>query len=79
MYKLRKTGGERFDFELFDLAGDPSETRNLFDREDPLHQERARQLQAYKAELVARHHAIAALPELTRTQIESMRSLGYVR
>jgi arylsulfatase A-like enzyme len=79
IYKLRNTDGERFDFELFDLASDPSETRNLFDDSDPLHRQRARQLEVYKTRLVASHHAAAVLPELTRSQLQRMRSLGYVQ
>jgi arylsulfatase A-like enzyme len=72
--------GETFGLERFDLASDPSEERDLFDPRDATDAELARQLEAYKAELVRGARAIAERDRLSRDEEEArLRSLGYVK
>ena len=78
--KLRNLGEEKFGFELFDLARDPEETRNIFDRRQPAHADLARALDSYKAELVRGFERIDAARRLSRDEEEGrLRSLGYVK
>jgi arylsulfatase A-like enzyme len=78
--KLRNLGDERFGFELFDLASDPAEEHDRFDRNDPLHADLARRLEAYKAELVRGAREIEKREQLSRDEEEArLRSLGYVK
>lgn len=65
--------------ELYDLAQDPGETRDLVD----LHPEKARELLRLIArqdkENAVRSHRVQATEELPENVIEGLKSLGYVR
>jgi arylsulfatase A-like enzyme len=60
--------------QLYDLAQDPRETRDV----SLLHPEIARVLRERLTEHLARPGAASRSGELTREQIETLRSLGYV-
>ena len=76
----RNVGGERFAFEVYDLASDPEQRADLWDPEDERHRELARLLQGYKELLVEgwRRRSGAESPS-TEEMERSLRSLGYVR
>lgn len=84
LFKLRRLDGETWTLSAFDLATDPTESRDVFDAADPLHREVADQLRDYKADMVADFHQY----ERTRAvelavdkeeRLESLRSLGYIK
>lgn len=78
VFKWRHLGNEVWGFEVFDLARDPTERRNLYDPGDPLHRDMARRLVAYKELLVGSY---AAEREDAVSQDEKRRllkSLGYL-
>jgi len=84
LFKLRRMDGETWTLEAFDLATDPTESRDIFDPADPRHRAVADELRKYKAELVADFHQF----ERTRAvelavdkeeRLESLRSLGYIQ
>ena len=79
-YKLRRLTDRGFSSFVFDLEGDPTESTNLFDPDDPEQQEMFARLEAYREQLLA-GYAIAEgggdnVPE--DEQVRLLRSLGYV-
>ena len=82
IYKWRNLDGERWGMEVFDLATDAAESRNLYDADRPEHREMLGRLLAYKEHLVKsylRHQGREARRVLPRgDEAESLRSLGYI-
>jgi arylsulfatase A-like enzyme len=79
--KLRKRPAGTFAVEVFDLASDPEERRDLHAPSNPEHARLAADLARYKAALIAAHDAAearAATPEVDSSQHEKLRALGYV-
>ncbi|HVH08067.1 MAG TPA: sulfatase-like hydrolase/transferase [Myxococcota bacterium] len=78
--KLRSLEGGGFGTEVFDLASDPEERRNVYSAADARHEEMRAKLEAYKAHLVdahARRSEPAPLSE--EAEVELLKSLGYVK
>jgi arylsulfatase A-like enzyme len=76
VFKLRNLDGERWGVQLFDLAADPWEERDLFDAANQEHAEMARRLEAYKARLVERFGARST--ERPENALDILQSTGYV-
>jgi len=79
VFKLQRTRSEGFEPRAFDLAADPTETRNLFDPADPEHAQMAEELARYKRTLVEGfdpEHASGLSDEET---YERLKALGYAR
>jgi arylsulfatase A-like enzyme len=83
VFKLRRLPDGQFGFEVFDLASDPWERRNLFRAEDPEHAEIAAALVRYKAGLVAAHDRVpageGAKSPVDGHQLKALRELGYIQ
>jgi hypothetical protein len=83
VFKLRRLLGGQFGFEVFDLASDPWERRNLFRAEDPEHAEIAAALVRYKAGLIAAHDGVPAgegsKSPLRDHELKALRELGYIQ
>ena len=76
--KLRNLDGSRWGIEVFDLAADPEERRNLHDPTDPRHLELEAGLRAYRARLAGAWAPLdPGLPE--EELLRRLRSLGYVK
>jgi arylsulfatase A-like enzyme len=67
--------GSEFQYELYDLATDPGETRSLFDPGIGQHRALAAQLDAYYERLL---HGPYAKTELSAKDLENLEALGYV-
>jgi choline-sulfatase len=65
--------------ELYNLAQDPAETRNLADREPERARDLLRLIAAQDRENAKRSHRAQGTEELPENVIEGLRSLGYVR
>ncbi len=82
VHKWSNTEGLGFSMKVFDRAGDPGETRNLYDPDDAKHEDAKARLLAYKEELVRRYEALRGgeanrrLPR--RREAEALRALGYI-
>lgn len=76
--KLCKLDGSRWGIEVFDLASDPEERRNLHEPGNPSQEALVSELRAYKDRLIrASAPADAALP--AEEELRRLRSLGYVK
>jgi arylsulfatase A-like enzyme len=81
LYKFRNLDGERWGFQLFNLAADPIESTNLFDPTNPTHQEASTRLRNYKQRLVEswdRSHDSDEGVVLDEREEEILRRLGYI-
>jgi hypothetical protein len=83
VYKLHRPEGAGWRVSVYDLATDPTESRDLFDAGDSRHAARAADLRAYKAHLVERYEA-GRLRERERllgadAEAEALRALGYIQ
>jgi len=78
--RLRRDEDGRWRTEAFDLASDPAAERDGFDPGNRLHRDLARELEAYKAHLVARHagHERAESPREDEARARP-RALGYIQ
>ncbi len=65
--------------ELYNLAQDPAETRNLADREPERARDLLRLIATQDRENAKRSHRVQGTEELPENVIEGLRSLGYVR
>ncbi len=78
--RLRRSEEGRWSVEAFDLARDPAAARDVFDPASPLHRELARELEAYKARLVAHHAESQHEQSLHEAEVrERLKSLGYIQ
>ncbi|MEN8181683.1 MAG: hypothetical protein ABFS46_04005, partial [Myxococcota bacterium] len=82
VYKHQKVEEGRWEMQVFDLASDPGETRNLYDPGDVIHTAMAGALEDYKARLVEHYpepgsETPGQLPR--QNEAELLRSLGYIR
>jgi hypothetical protein len=78
-YKLVSLDANEFHAELYDLAVDPGETRNLFDAENSQHASMIERLWKYKRSLAASHRSGKSdEAELSPDALEALRSLGYI-
>lgn len=76
--KLRNLDGSQWGIEVFDLASDPEERRNLYEPGNPRQEALVSDLRAYKDRMTGAYApADASLPE--EEQLRRLRSLGYVR
>ena len=75
--KYRNLDGERWGFEVFDLASDPEERRNLYDPDNPEHRERGAALGRYRDALRAGWDRRGE-PQLDEHTREALRALGYI-
>jgi arylsulfatase A-like enzyme len=79
-YRLRSLDGH-FALEAFDLASDPTQTRNLYRTDSARHADAGERLERYKAHLVASYSheeaKAASLPD--DEEAEALRSLGYIQ
>jgi hypothetical protein len=77
--RLRKLAGGDWGVDLFDLAGDRPRPV-AFDPARPRHRELARELEAYRARLVASYREDARELSLDEAEVqERLRALGYIR
>ncbi len=79
--KWRNQGGEVFGCAIHDLHADPSELTNLYDPNDPGHQEALAGTKAYKDELAQAYEAAntAEPASVSRDeQVELLKGLGYM-
>jgi arylsulfatase A-like enzyme len=67
--------GTRWSYEVYDLAADPQEARNLFDPGDPEHRSMAGELDAYQGRLL---RGPWLRTELTPEDVERLTALGYL-
>ena len=82
VFKRTSPNGTDFSTQLFDLASDPEERRDLFDPMDPEHKQMEERLRNYKEELVLayfRHHPAQDKDLKNEEQLEALRSLGYIQ
>jgi len=80
MFKYRNDGSGAFVPEVFDLAKDPYEARNLFRTNNPEHMEMLSRLKEYKAGLERAYVARGdGMEEMSmEEQTERLRALGYI-
>jgi arylsulfatase A-like enzyme len=83
LVKHRYDGAGKFIYEAFDLAADPTETRNIFDAEDAKQRRLVEQLGRYRQILIDAHvDPREKDPEGSQpdeaTLIEQLRTLGYI-
>jgi len=76
--KYRNLDGERWGFEVFDLASDPAEEVNLYDENDREQGRTAEALLAYRDRLIAAWRRGGSRQILDRRAIDELRELGYV-
>jgi arylsulfatase A-like enzyme len=77
VYKHRNLDGTSWGHEVFDLAADPGETKNLFDPANPDHQRMVEALARYKAELVEGYGRSSAQELHDEDSLERLKELGY--
>jgi arylsulfatase A-like enzyme len=78
--RRRRSEDGRWSTEAFDLARDPAGERDVFDPGSRLHRDLERELEAYKAHLVARHAGHEREQSLREDEVrERLRALGYIR
>ena len=80
VFKRRNLGDERFGAQAFDLGNDPLETRDLFDPDDPRHQDARKGLLDYKALLQLGYTEDAESGDLDVNpddQTHLLQALGY--
>jgi arylsulfatase A-like enzyme len=78
--RRRRSEDGRWSTEAFDLARDPGGERDVFDRASGLHRGLERELEAYKANLVARHAGHESEQSLRKEEVEErLRALGYIQ
>jgi hypothetical protein len=68
--------GREWSYEVFDLATDPVETRNLYDPDSTKQREMVGKLHAYKELLVQAYHRKAG--SRSPKEIDHLRALGYL-
>ena len=79
-YKLANLGDDEFQPELYDLAVDPGETRNLFDAESEEHAFMIERLWEYKQYLAVSYRSGGpAESEIPPDAVKMLRSLGYIQ
>ena len=83
VWKYRSLEDQRFVFQAFDVGQDPAESRNLFDMQDPRHQEMSTELKRYKEHLVRSYREWSSAPSSVeineQEKLERLRSMGYVK
>ena len=83
VWKYRSLEDQRFVFQAFDVGQDPAESRNLFDMQDPRHQEMSTELKRYKEHLVRSYREWSSAPSSVeineQEELERLRSMGYVK
>lgn len=78
--RLRKLASGGWGVDLFDLGSEGRPRPVAFDPARPRHRELARELEAYKARLLASYAGRAREPALPEADVrERLRSLGYIR
>ena len=78
--RWRNLDGTNWGFQLYDLSRDTEDLTDLFDPEQPEHEDFAQLLQSYKAHLIAareRRSQEDLLPE--SDEMDRLRGLGYVK
>jgi hypothetical protein len=83
VFKYAKFDPDREDFApfAFDLAKDPAEQRDLFDRTDENHLEILAKLKKYKENLVEKCRLKYSIPDSAipeEERLRRLRSLGYI-
>ena len=80
VYKWRNLDGHEWGLQVFDLATDRGETRNLFNAEDPGQARMLERLLAYKRRLVKAHERLRTMPgQPTPEEMRRrLRQLGYI-
>lgn len=77
--RLRRSEEGHWSVEAFDLGRDPAATRDVFDPAKAFHRELARELESYRARLVAGHPQHQREQSLHEDEVRRrLRSLGYV-
>ena len=83
VWKYRSLEDQTFVFQAFDVSRDAAEATNLFDMEDPRHQEMSAELKRYKDHLVRSYREWSSAPppvELgEQEELKRLRSMGYVK
>ena len=83
VWKYRSLEDQTFVFQAFDVSRDAAESTNLFDMEDPRHQEMSTELKRYKDHLVRSYREWSSAPppvELgEQEELKRLRSMGYVK
>ncbi len=81
-YKWRNLGNEEWGFEVFDLSVDRGETNNLYDPNNPKHQEMTEKLRGYKqihVDSYGRTSRVGAQGGPSEEdELQRMKDLGYV-
>jgi len=81
-YVLRKLDTSDWGLQVFDLAADPGLEHDLFDADDPRHEEATNRLSSYRARLIEGYLRVLQEPghELPlKEQLRRLRELGYVK
>lgn len=80
VYQWRNLDGREWGAEVFDLATDRTEARNLFNAADPVHARMIARLLAYKRRLVKAHERLGAMPGQPTSEENQrrLRALGYI-
>ena len=76
--KDRRLEADRWGFQLFDLAEDPLQRRDLFDPADPEHTALADRLLAYREQLIGGWERARGRAAADERAEEALRALGYV-
>ncbi len=76
--KLRHEGGDRWIEQVFDLASDREERRDLYDPNDPRHAALASRAKAYRERLVDAFHSGEGAYLSSEAAREHLQGLGYV-
>jgi arylsulfatase A-like enzyme len=79
VHKLRNLDGTRWGFQVFDLARDPWEARDLADEHDPEQAEMRRALEAYKRRLVEGFERAGIEERADVDAMQRLRGLGYAK
>ena len=78
VHKLRYHLDGTWSNEVFDLSADPQERRNLFDSDDPLHQENVQRLARYKERLISLFQKPNVSKKRAAERRQRLRALGYI-
>ena len=79
VYQLRNLDGERFGFQVFDLARDPFELHDLAAAGDPAQSAMRAELERYKRRLVEGFARAGLAERAGANALERLRGLGYAR